>query len=80
MKRCPKHSHKKQKGSLEGSLDQVLFEAALEFQKNSSTHVNIEWEGNQNNCILYVINPLEHQQGSNKHQYFKSQKNGPKGN
>ena len=47
-----KHSHKKRKGSLGGSLNRVLFEAQLEFRKilvprlpQNSSNVNIESVG-----------------------------------
>ena len=47
-----KHSHKKRKSSLGGSLDRVLFEAQLEFRKmlaprlpQNSSNVNIESVG-----------------------------------
>ena len=58
------HSHKKQKDSLEGSLDRVLFAAELEFPKilvprlpkhTSSVTLHVpERQNGQNNCIPYM--------------------------
>ena len=49
---CSNHNHKKRKDRLEGSLDQVLFAAELEFQKipvprlpQHTSNVNIEYAG-----------------------------------
>ena len=59
-----KHSHKKQKDSLEGSLDRVLLAAKLEFPKIlaprlpqhiSEYTVNVrESQNGQNNSVLYM--------------------------
>ena len=59
------HSHKKRKGSLEGSLGRVLPSAALGFPKvlvprlsQHTSNVIIECAGksewSKNNCILYM--------------------------
>ena len=59
-------SHKKQKDSLEGSLDRVLFAAELEFPKilvprlpQHKSNVNIKYaaesaQNGQNNSIIYM--------------------------
>ena len=59
-----KHSHKKQKDSLEGSLDRVLLVAKLEFPKIlvprlpqhiSEYTMNVrESQNGQNNSVLYM--------------------------
>ena len=65
------HSHKKQKDSLEGSLDQVLFEAELEFSKikvprpaQHTSNVNTECarksEWSKQLYSLYLTSFLEH--------------------
>ena len=66
-----KHSHKKQKDSLEGSLDRVLLAAKLEFPKilvprlpQHTSNVNIECAGksewSKQQCSLHVTSFLEH--------------------
>ena len=65
FKICQKqHSHKKWKDSLEGSPDQVLFAAELEFPKilvqtSYKYAATLNVPQNQNNCILYVTSFLE---------------------
>ena len=65
------HSHKKWKDSLEGSLDQVLLAAELEFSKiivprlpQHTSDVNIECAGksewSKQQCSLHVTSFLEH--------------------
>ena len=62
------HSHKKQKDSLEGSLDRVLFAAELEFPKTlvprlpqNSSNVNTECAKKSKQLyFLYVTGFLEH--------------------
>ena len=56
------HSHKKRKDSLEGSLDQVLFAAELEFPKIlvprlpwNSSNVNIECIGIYLHFIILML-------------------------
>ena len=66
-----KHSHKKQKDSLEGSLDRVLLAAKLEFPKilvprlpQHTSNVNTECAGksewSKQQCSLHVTSFLEH--------------------
>ena len=66
-----KHSHKKQKDSLEGSLDRVLLAAKLEFPKilvprlsQHTSDVNVECTGksewSKQLYSLYVTSFLEH--------------------
>ena len=68
---CSNHSHKKQKDSLEGSLDQVSFASELEFPKilvprlpQYTLNVNIECAGkrewSKQLCSLYLTSFLEH--------------------
>ena len=65
------HSHKKRKDSLEGSLDQVLFAAELEFPKilvprlpQHKSSVNTEYAGksewSKNLYYLYGTSFLQH--------------------
>ena len=61
------HSHKKRKNSLEGSLDQALLVAELEFPKilvptllQHTSNVNIECVGRSEWYSLYVTSFLEH--------------------
>ena len=64
-----KHSHKKRKDSVEGSLDRVLFAAELEFLKilvprlpQHTSDVNIECESvwSKQMYYLHVTSFLEH--------------------
>ena len=66
-----KHSHKKRKDNLEGSLNQVLLAAELEFPKilvprlpQYTSDVNIECAGksewSKQKCTLHVTSFLEH--------------------
>ena len=65
------HTHKKQKDNLEGSLDQVLFAAELEFSKilvprlsQHTSNVNTECAGksewSKQLYSLYLTSFLEH--------------------
>ena len=65
--RVYKHSQKKRKDNLDGSLDQISFcswtlvPENTSFQATSNTsNVNVECVGNQTNCILYLTSFLEH--------------------
>ena len=60
------HWDKKRKDSLEGSLDQALFTAELEFTKilvpslpQNSTNVNTECAGKSKQLYKYVSNKLQ---------------------
>ena len=68
---CSNHSHKKRKDRLEGSVDQVLFAAELEFPKilvprlpQYTSHENIECAGKvrmvKTTVFLYLTSFLEY--------------------